>query len=214
MSLESNRILGGVGALLMVLSILGVLGVPYTLFLLVVGAILVLIALKGFADHYQDGDIFNNALYGFITVIVGMVAVVAVLAMLLSPLVAELTGMELDVSNPMAMQQIIRQFIMEHFQQIIGAFLGAYLLLVISVIVSAVLFRKSLDALSARSGEKMFGTAGMVWLIGAVLTIVLIGLVVIWISWILMAVGFFSIKATQAPAQPTIIQQPPQPPSP
>ncbi len=216
MSLESNKILGGVGALLMVLSILGVLGVPYTLFLLVVGAILVLIALKGFADHYQDGGIFNNALYGFITVMVGGVAVIAVLVILLSPLIAELTGMELDVGNPMAMQQFIRQFVVEHLQQILGAFLGAYLLLVISVIVSGVLFRKSLNALSTRSGEKMFGTAGMVWLIGAVLTIVLIGLIVIWISWILLAVGFFSLKTAQAPVQPAVVQppQPPQPPPP
>ncbi|MEM2675243.1 MAG: DUF996 domain-containing protein [Candidatus Bathyarchaeia archaeon] len=212
MSFESNRILGGVGALLMVIGAVGLFTSAYLLFLLFVGAVLVLIALKGFADHYQDGGIFNDALYGFIAAVVGIVATVAVAIILLSPLIAELAGAELDVGNPAAMQQIIRQIVMEHLQQILGASLGAYLVFVISMILSAILIKKSLDALSARSGEKMFGTAGLVWLIGGVLTIILIGLIVIWISWILMAVAFFSIKTAQAPAQPAAFQLSPQPP--
>jgi len=211
-SFESNRILGGVGALLMVIGAVGLFTSAYLLFLLFVGAVLVLIALKGFADHYQDGGIFNDALYGFIAAVVGIVATVAVAIILLSPFIAELAGAELDVGNPAAMQQIIRQIVMEHLQQILGASLGAYLVFVISMILSAILIKKSLDALSARSGEKMFGTAGLVWLIGGVLTIILIGLIVIWISWILMAVAFFSIKTAQAPAQPAAFQLSPQPP--
>jgi len=211
-SFESNRILGGVGALLMVIGAVGLFTSAYLLFLLFVGAVLVLIALKGFADHYQDGGIFNDALYGFIAAVVGIVATVAVAIILLSPFIAELAGAELDVGNPAAMQQIIRQIVMEHLQQILGASLGAYLVFVISMILSAILIKKSLDALSVRSGEKMFGTAGLVWLIGGVLTIILIGLIVIWISWILMAVAFFSIKTAQAPAQPAAFQLSPQPP--
>jgi uncharacterized membrane protein len=79
----------------------------------------------------------------------------------------------------------------------------------IAMIVSAILMRKSLDSLSKHSGEKIFGTAGMVWLIGAILTVILIGIIVIWISWILVAVGFFSIKPAQAQPPPAIIQPPP-----
>ena len=196
----------------MVIGAVGLFTSAYLLFLLFVGAVLVLIALKGFADHYQDGGIFNDALYGFIAAVVGIVATVAVAIILLSPFIAELAGAELDVGNPAAMQQIIRQIVMEHLQQILGASLGAYLVFVISMILSAILIKKSLDALSVRSGEKMFGTAGLVWLIGGVLTIILIGLIVIWISWILMAVAFFSIKTAQAPAQPAAFQLSPQPP--
>lgn len=208
MSLESNRILGGVGALLMVISVLGLFGSAYTLFLLVVGAILVLIALKGFADHYQDGGIFNNALYGFITVIVGLVATIAIFVMLVLQVLANIG---IDWTNPMEVQQ----YFMSHMDvvwQIAGAVIGALIVFYISAIVSAVLFRKALDVLSTRSGEKIFGTAGLVWLIGAVIP--LVGILIIWISWILMAVGFFSIKTTQAPVQPAAVQPPPQPPSP
>jgi uncharacterized membrane protein len=212
MSVESNKVLGGVGALLMVISLLGMFGTPYTLFLLVVGIILVLIALKGFADHYQDGGIFNNALYGFITVIVGMVATAAIFMMLI---LQALSGLPIDWTNPMEIQQYFISH-MDVVWQFAGAAVGALVVFYISLVVSAVLFRKSLNALSTRSGEKMFGAAGLVWLIGA--AIPLIGIIIIWISWILMAVGFFSIKTAQAPVQPPAptVQplQPSQPPPP
>ncbi|MBS7607953.1 MAG: DUF996 domain-containing protein [Candidatus Bathyarchaeia archaeon] len=208
MSLESNKILGGVGALLMVISLIGLLGSAYFLFLLVVGAILVLISLKGFADHYQDGGIFNNALYGFITVIVGLVATVAIFVILVLQV---LSNIPIDWTNPMEVQQYFMGNMYVTWQ-IAGTAIGALIVFYISAVVSAVLFRKALDALSARSGEKIFGTAGLVWLIGAVIP--LVGVLIIWISWILMAVGFFSIKTAQAPVQPVAIQQPPQPPPP
>jgi len=207
-SLESNKILGGVGALLMVISLIGLLGSAYFLFLLVVGAILVLISLKGFADHYQDGGIFNNALYGFITVIVGLVATVAIFVILVLQV---LSNIPIDWTNPMEVQQYFMGNMYVTWQ-IAGTAIGALIVFYISAVVSAVLFRKALDALSARSGEKIFGTAGLVWLIGAVIP--LVGVLIIWISWILMAVGFFSIKTAQAPVQPVAIQQPPQPPPP
>jgi len=41
-------------------------------------------------------------------------------------------------------------------------------------------------------------------LIGAILTIILIGLILIFVAWILLTVGFFSMSSTQpspAPAQ-------------
>ena len=211
MSLESNRVLGGVGAVLMVISILGLfISFPVTLLLLIVGAILVLIALKGFADHYQDGGIFNNALYGFITVIVGIVATIAVFVMLLLHMLTEIS---INWTNPVEIQQNLMSN-MNVVWRIAGTAIGALIVFYISAVVSAILFRKALDALSARSGEKIFGTAGLVWLIGAVLTVILIGLLIIWISWVLMAVGFFSIKTVQAQTQPAapMPQLPPLPP--
>jgi uncharacterized membrane protein len=74
------------------------------------------------------------------------------------------------------------------------------------VIIAVIFFRRSLNSLSAKTGVGLFGTAGILVLIGAVLTIVLIGLLLIWIAWILVAVAFFQIKTHPA-------QAPPQPPS-
>ncbi|MEM3788750.1 MAG: DUF996 domain-containing protein [Candidatus Bathyarchaeia archaeon] len=201
MSLESSKALGFVGAILMVISFIGVVGRLYEGLPLLAGIILVLIALKGFADHYKEKGIFNNSLYGTITVIVGIVAAILIFIILILPIAPQLK--ELDWTNTAAVQVFVR----ENLRFLLGPILGAYLMLVISLIISALFFRKSLDALSAKSGEKMFETAGLIWLIGAVLSIILIGFIIMWIAWILMAVGFFSMKTSS-------IQQENPPPSP
>ncbi|MEM3673040.1 MAG: DUF996 domain-containing protein [Candidatus Bathyarchaeia archaeon] len=203
MSIESSKTLGGVGAILLVIGFLGFFAAGPTLLLCLVGIILVLIALKGFADHYQESGIFNNALYGFIALIVGVVAFFAVLVAMVMMAISGL-----DISNPFAIQNYFMD--MNNLWTFIGYILVAFVILFIFVIVSAVFVRKSLDSLSARSGEKIFGTAGLLWLIGAVLTIIFVGFILIWISWILIAVGFFSIKTTTA--QPTATQPAPSPP--
>jgi len=40
----------------------------------------------------------------------------------------------------------------------------------------------------------MFATTGLLILIGAILTIIGIGIILLWISWILLAVAFFEIR--------------------
>ena len=57
MSLESNKTLGGVGSIF--------LAIP---FLNLVGIILVLVAMNGLADYYEEEGIFKNALYGLLFV--------------------------------------------------------------------------------------------------------------------------------------------------
>jgi uncharacterized membrane protein len=64
-----------------------------------------------------------------------------------------------------------------------------------------------------KSGEKIFETAGLLWLIGAFLTIILVGFILIWIAWILIVVGFFSIKTPAAQPPATLPQTQPPPPA-
>ena len=76
MTLESSKTLGGIGALLMFIGVF-----PYISFfgiIELVGLILVLAALHGFADYYKERAIFTNALYAVIAGIVGAVIAVAV----------------------------------------------------------------------------------------------------------------------------------------
>ena len=63
----------------------------------------------------------------------------------------------------------------------------------------AVYLRKSFDALANKTGNGMFKTAGLLLLIGAILTIVLIGLILIFVAWILLTVAFFSMPSTPPP---------------
>jgi len=168
MSLESNRTLGGVGAIL--------LAIP---FLNLIGIILVLIAMKGMAEYYNDDDIFKNALYGFIFGIVGVVALVVVIFMsivglaVVSPVVTPFAGL--------------------------GLLIIAFVCMYIFSLIAAIFYKNSLNILSEKSGEHMFDTAGLILLIGAIIP--LIGEVLKFIAWILVAVGFFGIKtSTQMPA--------------
>ena len=70
MSLESNKSLGGVGAIF--------LAIP---FLNLIGIILLLLAMKGMSEHYKEDNIFKNALYGFLFGIIGVIALIAVVFM-------------------------------------------------------------------------------------------------------------------------------------
>ena len=82
MTFDSSKNLGGVGAILMFIGVF-----PYINYLGIVeliGAILILVALHGFASIYKQSGIFDNALYGIIAGIVGVVlAVVIAIAIVL-----------------------------------------------------------------------------------------------------------------------------------
>jgi uncharacterized membrane protein len=190
MSVESNKTLGGIGALLVGIGFL----VP---FLSLVGIILVFIALKGMADYYNDSGIFQNALYGLIFLIVGViVGALVILGAFFG--IGVWTEMAPDYTDIGAL----------------GAFIGTLIIGVVILFVfyllAAIFFKKSFDSLKTKTGENMFGTAGMLMLVGAILTIVVIGLILMLIAWILAAVAFFSVKTGAPPPGPA---PPPPPPS-
>jgi uncharacterized membrane protein len=89
----------------------------------------------------------------------------------------------------------------------VGWIFLAFFVLFIFVIVSVIFLRKSLNALSDKSGVRIFGTAGLLMLAGGALTIVGIGLLLIWVAWILVAVGFFSVRTTEPQPSATSTQQ-------
>ena len=72
--------------------------------------------------------------------------------------------------------------------------------------------RKTFNTLAQKSGEASFATAGKLLWWGAILTIVFVGLVLIFIGWIYATIGFFTMKPQQQ--QPYNPQQYPYPPPP
>jgi len=60
-----------------------------------------------------------------------------------------------------------------------------------------------LTSLAEKTGVGLFGTTGLILLIGAVLTIILIGFLLLWVALILLTVAFFSIKPEPTPPPPT-----------
>jgi uncharacterized membrane protein len=212
--LSTTKYLGGIGALLLFITI-----VPYVSVInffgivSLIGVIMLLIAAKGLADFYKEGGIFNNALYGTILAIVGVVAFVGVVVFSLFSLFSSLgfTGIGAgDIASFVSSFTDVSSFASLAFGDIM-AFLGgiiiALVVLFIFVVVAAVFFRKSMSLSAKRTGVGLFGTAGMLLLIGAVLTIILIGFILMWISLLLIAIAFFQIPSHAAQASP-----PPPPP--
>jgi uncharacterized membrane protein len=200
MTLESSKNLGGVGALLIVISFLGLFANSYSAVLALVGVILVLIGMKGLSDHYREGGIFNNALYGIMLAIVGGVAFVTmVVATVFAFVGANLANF---ADWPATFQQKFMD--LNNVWTFIWGIFASLVVLFVFILVFVVFFRKSLNILSDKSGVRIFGTAGLLMLIGAILTIIAVGVIVIWVGWILVIVGFFSIRTeTQQPAAST-----------
>ena len=201
MSIETSKILGLIGALLMFIGI-----IPYINFygiLEIVGLILVMIALYNLGSYYKDGTIFNNALYALIAGIVG--AVISVLVVVVTVLTSltdflqtifpdwngdwtALSGLTPNPSN-ISIDSII--------PFIAGIFTVLAILWIFSII-SAFFVRRSFGALSEKSGVGLFSTAGLIILIGAVLIVIFgIGLILIWISALLLAIAFYQINPQQ-----------------
>jgi uncharacterized membrane protein len=202
MTLESSKNLGGIGALLMFVGVL-----PYVSFyglVSLVGLILVLLAMYGLANYYRESGIFNNALYGVITAIVGAIAFIAILFIAALGLLSQLG---LSFANTADWAAIISTYdwtgvgfnILMNFAAVL---IASLVVLFVFVVITAILLRKSLGLLSAKSEVGMFGTTGTVILVGAILTIIIIGLLLVWIALLLLAVAFFSIKPQQATLPP------------
>jgi uncharacterized membrane protein len=213
MTLESSKSLGGVGAILLLVGTLPFISSYSFGLLALVGVILILVGLNGLANIYKERGIFNNSLYGFIAGIVGLViAVVVVFVSVLSTLadfmqkiypswngdwstISSLSGMTPNVTN-IAFSDIV---------PLLEGLLVVFLVLWVFVIVWAFFARRSLKMLAVKSSVGLFSTASLLLLIGAVLTIVLIGFLLMWVAVLLMAIAFFQIKpqAEQPPSTPT-----------
>jgi uncharacterized membrane protein len=208
MSLETSKILGGVGALLMFLGIF-----PYINFLGVIeiiGLILVMVALYNLGSYYREGGIFNNALYGIIMGIVGgvisvAVAIITVLTSLkdfLYTMFPDWNGDWTALSSLTPDPANISNISIDSIAPLLAGLFAMLLILWVFSIIAAFFFRRSFGTLSEKSGVGLFSTAGLLLLIGAVLIILFgIGLILIWISALLLAIAFFQLRPQQE--QPT-----------
>jgi len=156
-------------------------------FVSIVGYILTLVAVKYVSDELQDSSIFNNMLYAVITGIVG--AVVGFLVLLggfRSP--AFTSGMS----------------------GIAGA-IGFLAVAWIALIISAIFIRRAFGTMAGRLDIRTFRTAGTLYLVGAALTIVLVGFIILFVAYIYQVISFFSIPETAQAPTPATPAAPAQP---
>jgi uncharacterized membrane protein len=173
-----------IGSILLILGI-----VPWAGSVLsIIGVILLLMAIKGFSNNYQDPAMYSNALTGFIYYIIAAIAFAVSFGILAVGIVSIF---------------LIGLGLLGFFAGLVVAF--------IFYIMAAKRLRMTLNTLAQKTGEHSFETAGTLLWWGAILTIIFIGGILIFIAWIFVAIGFFSMKTS---GQQSYTYAPPPPPPP
>lgn len=186
-TLSQARTYGGIGAILTLL-----LPVPSVGFLLAIaGFILTLVAVSYVADIVKDRSILNNMLISMGAAIAGVVVGFFVILGSVLNFVGlnNLVGPDFFGTNfnPATIPAG------DWLGLVVSVFIGIAALWVLFT-VSGVFFRRGFDKVGSALHVGLFGTAGLLFLIGAATTIVLVGFLLIPVALILLAIAFFSIN--------------------
>lgn len=202
--LSQAKTMGGVGAILLLLGFVPAVGWVLS----IAGGVLILIAVKYISEIVSDPAIFRNMILAVVLAIVGLVVGVAVVISTVFStlgLPATFGGFGgLGAFSPPA------NIPPGDWVHLISGILAGLAVVWILLIVSALFVRRSYGSMASKLGVPMFGTAGLLYLIGAALTIVLVGFILILIGEILNVVAFFSIPEQQPQTQQSQpVQTPP-----
>jgi uncharacterized membrane protein len=198
MDIQTHRLLGIIGAFLMVIGFLPSIGG----FFMLIGIIFVLIAIKGYADAYKDGSIFHNTLYTIVFEIIGVVVCAGIVIYGAMGFFASLgvnnladlrSWQQIDWQNAVNINNILPS---------IGAIILGLVILFAFTVLASLYFKKAMNTLSGKTGVKLFHTTGTVFFVGALLTIILIGFIVIWVAFILLMISFYESKPLEQMQQP------------
>ena len=191
-TLGQAKTYGGIGSILALL-----LPVPTIGWLLsIAGLVLMLFAVKYISDIVRDPSIFNDMMISVAITIVGVVVGFFILVASLFRFMGlnNLNFTDFGSSfNPSTIPT--------------GDWVGliTWALTGIAVVwsllmVSAVFLRRGYGKVGKALNVGMFGTAGLIFLIGAATSIIVVGFLLIPIAFILMAVAFFSIDENSSAA--------------
>jgi uncharacterized membrane protein/ribosomal protein L40E len=184
-----------------------------------------MIAMKGFAVHYNDPGIFNNALNWVITnIIAAVVAVALSIAVFFSALSSIISTMvPFTSANPPTFSAVL-----DALRPFIVYFIPVGVVFFAIMVVSVMFMMRAFNRLAAASGVGLFRTVGLMFLVGIALTgavgllsvlLVFSGSIAIsailpltalsglvsFATWILATIGFFRIRppTSQTSPQPT-----------
>src|SRR5213083_156879 len=184
-SLGQAKSLGGVGSILVLIAGF----IPSAGFVVaIIGFILILIAVKYVSDAFTDRTIFNNMIIAVILAILGFVAFfVAVLGAIYS--FVGIGGFSSFMPGTFMPGAAPSAGVIALFTSIIIGWVIAW----VFFLVGSIFLKRSYDTVAMKLNVGMFHTTGLLYLIGAALTIIFVGLVIVFIAEILQIVAFFSI---------------------
>jgi len=195
-SLGQAKTLGGVGSILVLLSF-----VPYAGFALaIVGFILILVAIKYISEVIGDPAVFNNMMIAVVLAIVGLVVGgIVVFGAVYSLIGLGSIGTTSTISGGVL--------------GLIAAIIIGLVVIWIFYLIASIFIKRSYDTVANRLNVGTFHTAGLLYLIGAALTIIFVGIIIVFIAEIFQIVAFFSIPEQMVMGpQPMPEQMGPTPP--
>lgn len=200
MSLQASKILGGIGALILFVSVFTIMfhfTVVEAVVVGFIGCIIVLISLYGLSRFYKDKGIFTNALFGVLIAIVGaIISVIIAVAIILPILLDRMQQAHQNTNgNPgEAVFYFLNNLDNATWLQIgLGVWL-AYFAMCGFIIIAMFFIYRSLKKLAKHSLNRLFAITGLMLIIGAVGSIALIGLLILWVSTLMLAIAFFTLK--------------------
>jgi uncharacterized membrane protein len=177
---ESSKTLAIEGSILLLLSL-----IPYIGWVLgIVGIVLLMKSMKEFSSYYNDPTIYQDSLTGVKYYVIAIVAAAISIA-----------AITLGVWSATHFTSIFT--LTAGFGIGAIAFFAGLIVAFVFYVLAATHLKRTFNTLAQKSGETSFATAGTLLLLGAILTIVLVGLILIFIAWIFVAIGFFTIKPAQ-----------------
>jgi len=179
---EYAKTLAGEGSILLLLSL-----IPYAGWILgIIGVVLLMRGLKELSYYYQDEKIYQDSLTGVKFYIIAIIAAAAAIAAITLG-IGSATGF--TFKSPFVLT--------ETFGIGLAVFLGGIVIAFIFYILGTTNLRKTFNTLAQKSGEASFTTAANLLWWGAVFTIIVVGLLLIFIGWIFATIGFFTMKSKQ-----------------
>ena len=179
-SLSSAKTLGGVGAILMLVASFTIFAFFIGPIISIVGLVLVYLGVKNISEVVNNPKIKSDFVLCIVMLIIATVVLIAWPFIALGGFGFSFTA--LNPTDPFAAVGTG-----------IAICIIVFLIAVIFYIMHAVYLKKSFDAISRHTNVGMFSTTGIVYLIGAILTIFIFGFIILLIANILMIVAFFSL---------------------
>ena len=183
--LSNAKIMGGIGALLMLIGGF----IPYAgPIVSILGLVLLFIAVKTISDLTKDKDIFNNYCMHFIF---GILTIVAIFVIMLIAFGA--AGGFTWISSLETAEITDFESFWEYFGDIVGGCVSALIVGWILSIIAAIYLRRSYNRIADHTKVGLFKTTGTVYFIGAITAIVLIGFLILLIARIIEIIAYFSL---------------------
>jgi uncharacterized membrane protein len=163
----------------------------------IIGIILLVVAMYYLSHYYNERGIFTNIIYAVILIVVAVIALSVLELALILPVVQSISPTNPDPTVFMS--------------GLLGGIIAIAIVSIVITIISALLIMRAFNKLGEKSEVSSFKTVGLLVLIGTLLSVVFIGVFILWIAAIFAAWGFYRLNPLPPPTPPPVYSTAPVP---